>query len=74
LNLKLFTYQILRGILYLHSNNICHRDIKPKNILVEKHKIVISDFGSAKIFSKTKSANVSYICSRNYRAPELIFG
>ena len=29
------------------------------------------DFGSAKIFDKEES-NVSYICSRYYRAPELV--
>jgi serine/threonine protein kinase len=42
--------------------------------LIKKHNVVISDFGSAKILSTTKTANVSYICSRYYRAPELIFG
>lgn len=30
--------------------SIAHRDIKPQNILVDnvKHKLIISDFGSAK--------------------------
>ena len=33
----------------------------------------VCDFGSAKRLSKDET-NVSYVCSRYYRAPELIFG
>ena len=59
----------------MHSINICHRDIKSHNILVnaEKAHLVICDFGSAKKLVKGQS-NISYISSRYYRAPELIFG
>jgi serine/threonine protein kinase len=35
--------------------------------------VKLCDFGSAKILVP-KEPNVSYICSRYYRAPELIFG
>jgi len=54
---------------------VCHRDIKPQNLLVdpESHVLKLCDFGSAKILVKGEP-NVSYICSRYYRAPELIFG
>jgi len=47
---KLYIYQILRGLNYLSMLSISHRDIKPQNILVDKntHKAVICDFGSAK--------------------------
>ena len=54
---------------------ICHRDIKPQNVLVDgsTNTIKLCDFGSAKqlVFGEP---NISYICSRYYRAPELIFG
>lgn len=72
--LRLFSYQLLRSIAYIHSIGICHRDIKPQNILVDiKNNIVkLCDFGSAKKLSQYEN-NVSYICSRYYRAPELIF-
>ncbi|URE27055.1 shaggy-related protein kinase [Musa troglodytarum] len=37
------------------------------------HQVKLCDFGSAKVLVKGE-ANISYICSRYYRAPELIFG
>jgi serine/threonine protein kinase len=59
----------------MHSKKIIHRDIKPRNLLVDPscHVLKICDFGSAKFYSE-EDASVSYICSRYYRAPELIFG
>jgi len=73
--MKLYTYQLCRSLAYIHSLGICHRDIKPQNLLVnpETHMLKLCDFGSAKILVKGEP-NVSYICSRYYRAPELIFG
>ena len=52
-----------------------HRDIKPLNLLVDPscHVLKICDFGSAKRVNY-EEASVSYITSRFYRAPELIFG
>ena len=72
---KLFSFQILRSLAYIHSQGICHRDIKPQNLLVDPNSGVLKlcDFGSAKVLVKGEP-NVSYICSRYYRAPELIFG
>ena len=72
---KLYAYQLMRGIGYTHNIGICHRDIKPQNLLVDtsRHSLKICDFGSAKKLVRGEP-NVSYICSRYYRAPELIFG
>jgi serine/threonine protein kinase len=51
------------------------RDIKPQNLLVNinSHALKLCDFGSAKALVQGEP-NISYICSRYYRAPELIFG
>ena len=72
---KLYAYQMMLSLKYLHSKGIAHRDIKPQNILVEpkKNKIKVCDFGSAKKLIQGQKS-ISYICSRFYRAPELIFG
>ncbi|KAB5560710.1 hypothetical protein DKX38_005667 [Salix brachista] len=135
---KLYMYQIFRGLAYIHAvPGVCHRDLKPQNLLVDPltHQVKLCDFGSAKVLFvfgilawfltrgdiiavtvyscafffnemyitlkmnvsrnidgmqvivadeclehseydvKVKGeANISYICSRFYRAPELIFG
>eukprot|EP01110_Echinostelium_bisporum_P012207 TRINITY_DN6553_c0_g1_i1.p1 TRINITY_DN6553_c0_g1~~TRINITY_DN6553_c0_g1_i1.p1 ORF type:complete len:299 (-),score=24.65 TRINITY_DN6553_c0_g1_i1:2-898(-) len=75
INVKLYIYQLCRSLAYIHSQGICHRDIKPQNLLLDPTTGVLKlcDFGSAKILVKGET-NVSYICSRYYRAPELIFG
>lgn len=72
---KLYIYQLLRSLHYIHSLGICHRDIKPQNLLLDPASGILKlcDFGSAKVLVASEP-NVSYICSRYYRAPELIFG
>ncbi|KAF5194146.1 Kinase family protein [Thalictrum thalictroides] len=76
LYVQLYTYQICRALAYVHGTiGVCHRDIKPQNLLVNPHthQLKICDFGSAKMLVPGEP-NISYICSRYYRAPELIFG
>ncbi|KAK4716805.1 hypothetical protein R3W88_015143 [Solanum pinnatisectum] len=73
---QLYTYQICRALNYMHNViGVCHRDIKPQNLLVNPHthQLKICDFGSAKMLVPGEP-NIAYICSRYYRAPELIFG
>jgi serine/threonine protein kinase len=72
---KLYLYQLSRALAHIHTLGICHRDIKPQNLLVhpQTQQLKLCDFGSAKALIKGEP-NVSYICSRYYRAPELIFG
>jgi len=74
-SVKLYMYQLARALAHIHGMGICHRDIKPHNLLVDpiRHKLKLCDFGSAKAFVPGEP-NVAYICSRFYRAPELIFG
>lgn len=49
--------------------------LQPQNLLVDPATFVLKlcDFGSAKALVQGEP-NVAYICSRYYRAPELIFG
>lgn len=73
LYIKLFGFQIFSGLCYLHAHGVCHRDIKPPNVLVNRETgdCQLCDFGSAK-FLLPGEESVSYIATRSYRAPELL--
>lgn len=75
--IKIYISHLFKGLHHLDSLNIVHRDIKPTNLLIDQQAnlLKICDFGSAKVIPNIKlNKNISYICSRFYRAPELIFG
>lgn len=73
--LKTVTKHMFSGLEYLHSLSICHRDIKPDNLLFdpETFNVQICDFGCSK-YIKNNQPNAPYICARYYRAPELLLG
>lgn len=40
-------YQLFRSLAYIHSQGVCHRDIKPQNLLVDPETAILKlcDFG-----------------------------
>ncbi|KAG6757671.1 hypothetical protein POTOM_037992 [Populus tomentosa] len=72
---QFFLYQLLRGLKYIHTGNVFHRDLKPKNILANADcKVKLCDFGLARVsFTNAPSAIfwTDYVATRWYRAPEL---
>jgi len=75
--IKCYMKQLFEGILYLHSNNIMHRDIKCANILINNQgQLQIGDFGLARSFDPDDK-NKEYtnmVVTRWYRPPELLLG
>ncbi|KAH0606057.1 uncharacterized protein H6S33_004514 [Morchella sextelata] len=69
---KTITRQILEGLVILHGEGICHRDLKPQNILVASRiplHIKIADFGTSKRAENTVLRTM--LGTPAYSAPEL---
>ncbi|ESN96461.1 hypothetical protein HELRODRAFT_107531 [Helobdella robusta] len=75
-HVKIFVYQILRGLKFLHSANIIHRDIKPGNLLVNGDcKLKICDFGLARVYEPSDMQRMTQeVVTQYYRAPEILMG
>lgn len=75
-HIKVFLYQILRGLKYLHSARILHRDIKPGNLLVNSNCVLkICDFGLARVEEPDQTKHMTQeVVTQYYRAPEILMG
>lgn len=74
-HLQYFIYQTVRGLKYIHSAGIIHRDLKTGNLLVNSDcSVKICDFGLARQ-SKGGSSRfhmTEYVATRWFRAPEVM--
>jgi len=72
-HVKWIMYQLLRGLRYLHSGGVLHRDLKPQNILVNQAmSIRICDLGLARTNQQQDGLATGYVTTRWYRAPEVM--
>uniref|UniRef100_A0A8C4ZPV2 non-specific serine/threonine protein kinase n=1 Tax=Gadus morhua TaxID=8049 RepID=A0A8C4ZPV2_GADMO len=63
------THGALQGLVYLHSHNMIHRDVKAGNILLtEPGQVKLGDFGSASICAPANS----FVGTPYWMAPEVI--
>lgn len=74
---QFFLYQILRGMKYVHSAQVIHRDLKPRNLLVNANcDLKICDFGLARMNFHDREFQpcpmTEYVCTRWYRATEVL--
>lgn len=65
--------QVVLGLLYLHSNQILHRDISLSNILLTKDmKVKIADFGLATQLTRPDEKRTTMCGTPNYISPEVV--
>ncbi|CAD8209446.1 unnamed protein product [Paramecium octaurelia] len=62
-------HQLLKILHYIHDRNVCHRDIKLENILIQNKRIKLIDFG----FSTFTNQPITCHCGTpSYMAPEVV--
>jgi len=69
-----FMYQILQSLVFLHSNRIFHRDLKPQNLLISEDgtTIKLADFGLARAFGLPIKTYTHEVVTLWYRCPEIL--
>lgn len=71
-NVRTIFKQIIEGINYMHSKNVCHRDIKLENILIDKSlNLKIIDFGFALCSPPERKIDI-FCGTPSYMAPEIV--
>ncbi|XXG77092.1 hypothetical protein AAC387_Pa08g1321 [Persea americana] len=64
-----------RGLSYLHSRKIVHRDVKTENMLLDAHRTIkIADFGVARVEAQNPRDMTGETGTLGYMAPEVLAG
>ena len=74
---QLVALQMCQALKYLHDRDICHRDVKPDNILIYSHDpyvFKLSDFGLSKIAPPDQTNLETFCGTMLYCAPEVYPG
>jgi len=73
--IRMYTWQLLQGLTFLHNNSIVHRDIKPSNMLADVDgTIKLADFGLARLLHTACAHTRNLQGSPPYMSPEACQG
>merc|ERR1719270_416511 len=74
-NIKLFMFQLLRGLSFCHARRILHRDVKPQNLLISAvGELKLADFGLARAKSVPSHTYSHEVVTLWYRPPDVLLG
>ncbi|KAB0394225.1 hypothetical protein E2I00_005917, partial [Balaenoptera physalus] len=74
-NVKIFMFQLLRGLAYCHRRKILHRDLKPQNLLInERGELKLADFEGHMMESLRQHCLKSSLMGAGYADPNPIEG
>ncbi|XP_034027704.1 cyclin-dependent kinase 16 isoform X3 [Thalassophryne amazonica] len=74
-NVKLFLFQLLRGLSYCHRRKVLHRDLKPQNLLInDRGELKLADFGLARAKSIPTKTYSNEVVTLWYRPPDILLG
>ncbi|XP_061548909.1 cyclin-dependent kinase 15 [Phycodurus eques] len=74
-NVRVFMFQLLRGLTFIHDRRILHRDLKPQNLLISYlGELKLADFGLARSKSIPCQSFSSDVVTLWYRPPDVLLG
>uniref|UniRef100_A0AC35TZM9 Protein kinase domain-containing protein n=1 Tax=Rhabditophanes sp. KR3021 TaxID=114890 RepID=A0AC35TZM9_9BILA len=72
---RLFMFQLLRGLAFCHQRRILHRDLKPQNLLIDDSgELKLADFGLARAKSVPSRTFSNEVVTLWYRPPDVLLG
>jgi predicted Ser/Thr protein kinase len=69
-----YARQACEALAYVHEQHIVHRDVKPQNMIVADHGVVLVDFGIARVLDEDESVGTVGIGTPRFMAPEVFAG
>jgi hypothetical protein len=68
------TIQACEALAYVHAQHVVHRDVKPANLVLADHGVVLVDFGIAREATEGTDRGTGAIGTPRYIAPEVLAG